>query len=38
VAAAVMLAQRGTITGPIVTVLCDSWDRYRSTAWMKAWQ
>jgi cysteine synthase len=23
--------------GPVVTVAADLWDRYRSTAWMKAW-
>jgi cysteine synthase len=23
--------------GPVVTVAADQWDRYRSTAWMKAW-
>lgn len=23
--------------GPVVTIAADLWDRYRSTAWMKAW-
>jgi len=23
--------------GPVVTVAADQWDRYKSTAWMKAW-
>lgn len=23
--------------GPVVTIACDQWDRYRSTAWMQAW-
>ncbi len=35
--AALRLAARGDLIGPVVTVMCDSWDRYRSTAWMQAW-
>lgn len=37
VAAAVRVAAGADIDGPVVTVLPDSWDRYRGTAWMKAW-
>ncbi len=37
VAAAIRVAARGDLDGPVVTVLPDSWDRYRATAWMKAW-
>jgi cysteine synthase len=37
VVAALRVAARDDITGPIVTVAADQWDRYRSTAWMKAW-
>lgn len=33
VAAAIRLAKRGDIHGPIVTILADSWDRY----WQKPW-
>lgn len=36
VAAALRVARRGGIDGPVVTVLPDSWDRYRSAAWMRA--
>ena len=35
VVAARRLAQRGGLDGPVVTVLPDSWDRYRSAAWMQ---
>ncbi len=35
VAAALRLAASGEIRGPIVTVLCDSWDRYSSEAWLQ---
>ncbi len=34
VAAALDLAASGEIDGPIVTVLCDSWDRYRTQPWI----
>jgi cysteine synthase len=37
VAAAVRVAARGGLDGPVVTVLPDGWDRYRATPWMKAW-
>ena len=37
VVAALRLAARGDLIGPVVTVGCDSWDRYRTTAWMQAW-
>ena len=33
VAAALRLADREDLDGPVVTVLCDSWDRYYSTDW-----
>jgi cysteine synthase len=34
VAAAVRVAARGGLFGPVVTMLPDSWDRYRSRAWL----
>jgi cysteine synthase len=34
VAAALRLAARTDLDGPVVTVLPDSWDRYFSTSWM----
>lgn len=37
VVAAIRVAQRGNLTGPVVTVAADAWDRYKSTAWMQAW-
>ncbi|HEU0036697.1 MAG TPA: cysteine synthase family protein [Kofleriaceae bacterium] len=37
VVAALRVAARGGLRGPVVTVAADQWDRYRSTAWMKAW-
>jgi len=37
VVAALRVAARGDLKGPVVTVAADLWDRYRSTAWMKAW-
>jgi cysteine synthase len=37
VVAAIRTAQRGDMKGPVVTVAADQWDRYKSTAWMKAW-
>ena len=40
VAAAVRVARRGTaagaVDGPVVALLPDAWDRYRSCAWMSA--
>jgi cysteine synthase len=37
VVAALRVAARGNLPGPVVTIAADLWDRYRSTAWMKAW-
>lgn len=37
VAAAVRVAARGDLVGPVVTVLCDAWDRYRSKPWLQDW-
>lgn len=37
VVAALRLAARGGIDGPVVTVLPDSWDRYRAKPWMQEW-
>jgi cysteine synthase len=37
VAAALRVAARGDVDGPVVTVLPDSWDRYRGTSWMRSW-
>lgn len=37
VVAALRIAARGTVDGPVVTVLPDSWDRYRAKPWMQAW-
>jgi cysteine synthase len=37
VVAALRVAARGNLRGPVVTIAADLWDRYRSTAWMKAW-
>ena len=34
VAAAVRVARSGTVDGPVVALLPDSWDRYRSCGWM----
>ena len=36
VAAAVRVARAGGLGGPVVAVLPDSWDRYLSTAWLRA--
>ncbi|MGL4551018.1 MAG: pyridoxal-phosphate dependent enzyme, partial [Gemmataceae bacterium] len=33
--AARRVAQRADITGPVVMILCDGWDRYRSKPWMQ---
>jgi cysteine synthase len=35
VVAALRVAARGGLDGPVVTVLPDAWDRYRATAWMR---
>ncbi|MBS1123432.1 MAG: Cystathionine beta-synthase [Deltaproteobacteria bacterium] len=37
VVAALRVAARGGLAGPVVTIAADQWDRYRSTAWMKSW-
>ncbi len=37
VVAALRVAARGGLDGPVVTVLPDSWDRYRAKAWMQEW-
>lgn len=37
VVAALRLAARGDLDGPVVTVLPDSWDRYRTKPWMQGW-
>ena len=35
VVAALRVAARGGLSGPVVTVLPDAWDRYRSKPWMQ---
>jgi cysteine synthase len=37
VAAALRVTARGDVDGPVVTVLPDSWDRYRAKPWMQGW-
>ncbi len=37
VVAALRVAARGDLDGPVVTVLPDAWDRYRAKPWMQAW-
>jgi cysteine synthase len=37
VVAALRVASRGGVDGPVVTVLPDAWDRYRGAPWMQAW-
>lgn len=37
VVAAVRVAARGDLDGPVVTVLPDGWDRYRAKPWMQDW-
>jgi cysteine synthase len=37
VVAALRVAARGNLLGPVVTIAADLWDRYRSTQWMKDW-
>jgi cysteine synthase len=36
-AAALRVAAREDLCGPVITVMCDSWDRYRARAWMQGW-
>lgn len=33
--AALRVAARGGLDGPVITVMCDSWDRYRAKRWMQ---
>jgi cysteine synthase len=37
VVAALRIAARPDLGGPVVTIAADQWDRYKSTAWMQAW-
>jgi cysteine synthase len=37
VAAAIRVAARGGLDGPVVTMLPDGWDRYRAKPWMQNW-
>lgn len=37
VVAALRVAARGDLDGPVVTMLGDGWDRYRAKPWMKRW-
>ena len=37
VVAALRVAARGGLEGPVVTVLPDAWDRYRAKPWMQGW-
>jgi cysteine synthase len=37
VVAALRIAARGGLDGPVVSVLPDSWDRYRAKPWMQGW-
>jgi len=37
VVAALRVAARGDLDGPVVTVLPDGWDRYRAKPWMQDW-
>ncbi len=37
VVAALRVAARGGLDGPVVTVLPDAWDRYRGKPWMRDW-
>jgi cysteine synthase len=36
VAAALRVAERGDVTGPVIAVLADSWDRYFTQPWVRA--
>lgn len=36
--AALRVAARGDVHGPVITVMCDSWDRYRAKPWMQDWE
>jgi cysteine synthase len=37
-AAALRVAARGDLHAPVITVMCDSWDRYRAKPWMQGWE
>jgi cysteine synthase len=37
VIAAIRVAARGDVEGPVVTVLPDGWERYRAKPWMQGW-
>ncbi len=37
VVAALRVAARGDVEGPVVTILPDAWDRYRAKPWMQGW-
>jgi len=37
VVAALRVAARRDLRGPVVTVLPDSWDRYRAQPWLREW-
>ncbi|NVB84076.1 MAG: cysteine synthase family protein [Kofleriaceae bacterium] len=37
VVAALRVAARGNLDGPVVTLLPDGWDRYRAKPWMQDW-
>jgi cysteine synthase len=37
VVAALRVAARGNLLGPVITIAADLWDRYRSTKWMTEW-
>lgn len=37
VVAALRVAARGGLNGPVVTMLPDGWDRYRAQPWMRGW-
>lgn len=37
VVAALRVAARGDLDGPVVTLLPDAWDRYRAQPWMQGW-
>jgi len=36
--AALRVAAAGGLSGPVITVMCDSWDRYRAKPWMQNWE
>ena len=38
VVAALRVAARADLAGPVITLAADLWDRYRSTTWMKEWE